>query len=177
MKYRKKPPTSEHRCGACQRGEHINCSIWCFCDCATNNSAAPQELCTRCRLPLGKALNAFPHVPTEDGHRHEVCPQEGKADVEQCKVCYATPDAEGVIHHGKGCYQVSDEGGGESYVDVPPPATPRGDGGEAAAAVIRKLIEASKPLDPEAQKIVSENFWNLLYAAPQSGKKEDGRNA
>ena len=41
---------------------------------AAANHVRDAELCTRCRLPLGKALNAFPHVPTEDGHRHEVCP-------------------------------------------------------------------------------------------------------
>lgn len=35
-----------------------------------------------------------------------------------CKVCEAQPDQEGRIEHGKGCYQVSDEGGGVSYVDL-----------------------------------------------------------
>jgi hypothetical protein len=33
-----------------------------------------------------------------------------------CKVCYATPDAEGWVRHGKGCYQLSEDGGGEEYV-------------------------------------------------------------
>lgn len=35
-----------------------------------------------------------------------------------CKVCGNRPDADGLIQHGKGCYVVSEDGGGESYVDV-----------------------------------------------------------
>lgn len=35
---------------------------------------------------------------------------------QECKVCGNQEDDEGVIHHGKGCYVVSEEGGGETYV-------------------------------------------------------------
>jgi hypothetical protein len=36
----------------------------------------------------------------------------------ECKVCQARPDDEGVIRHGKGCYVVDGEGGGEEMVDT-----------------------------------------------------------
>lgn len=34
-----------------------------------------------------------------------------------CKVCKNEPDADGDLKHGKGCYVVSAEGGGTSYVE------------------------------------------------------------
>ena len=34
-----------------------------------------------------------------------------------CDVCNAEPDEDGVIHHGRGCYVVDEDGGGETYVD------------------------------------------------------------
>ena len=36
-----------------------------------------------------------------------------------CKVCGNPPDEEGVIEHGRGCYVVSEDGGGFSYVELP----------------------------------------------------------
>jgi uncharacterized protein (TIGR02996 family) len=38
----------------------------------------------------------------------------------ECKVCGATPDSEGEIRHGKGCYRLSEDGGGEEYADENP---------------------------------------------------------
>ena len=35
-----------------------------------------------------------------------------------CDVCWNIPDAEGVLEHGRGCYVVSSDGGGETYHDV-----------------------------------------------------------
>lgn len=35
-----------------------------------------------------------------------------------CKVCQAMPDEEGIIEHGRGCYTVSEDGGGESSVET-----------------------------------------------------------
>ncbi len=35
----------------------------------------------------------------------------------ECKVCGARPDQEGEIRHGKGCYELSEEGGGSEWVD------------------------------------------------------------
>jgi len=37
----------------------------------------------------------------------------------ECKVCGATPDAEGYRNHGKGCYVVDEDGVGEDYVEPP----------------------------------------------------------
>ena len=37
-----------------------------------------------------------------------------------CKVCEAKPDADGIVEHGRGCYQVSADGGGEEYVTPEP---------------------------------------------------------
>lgn len=33
-----------------------------------------------------------------------------------CKVCQNTPDADGILSHGKGCYMVSEDGGGDEYI-------------------------------------------------------------
>jgi hypothetical protein len=35
-----------------------------------------------------------------------------------CSVCGNSPDDEGIIEHGRGCYVVSENGGGISYVDI-----------------------------------------------------------
>lgn len=79
-------PTSEHRCGACQRGEHTNCSGWCFCPCTANHSAVPQRA-----LPSGVprnlvqgALNIFEQayprpVPHATEHNNPVFEWMGKA--------------------------------------------------------------------------------------------------
>lgn len=37
-----------------------------------------------------------------------------------CKVCGNVPDVEGYIEHSKGCYVVSEDGGGESFVEFEP---------------------------------------------------------
>lgn len=34
----------------------------------------------------------------------------------QCGVCGNKPDSEGVLQHGRGCFTLSEEGGGEEYV-------------------------------------------------------------
>jgi hypothetical protein len=36
-----------------------------------------------------------------------------------CSVCGNIPDADGIIEHGRGCYVVSEDGGGYSYVELP----------------------------------------------------------
>jgi hypothetical protein len=36
----------------------------------------------------------------------------------ECKVCQATPDEEGEVHHGKGCYVLYGDGGGSEYPDL-----------------------------------------------------------
>jgi len=36
----------------------------------------------------------------------------------ECKVCGNTPNEEGILQHGKGCYVVSEDGGGEEYFDA-----------------------------------------------------------
>lgn len=33
-----------------------------------------------------------------------------------CKVCGNWPDEEGMLQHGKGCYMLEEDGGGEEYV-------------------------------------------------------------
>lgn len=38
----------------------------------------------------------------------------------ECKVCGNEPDEDGVLHHGRGCYVVSEDGGGETYVNLLP---------------------------------------------------------
>ena len=35
-------------------------------------------------------------------------------ELEPCKVCGNTPDESGTIEHGRGCYVVSEDGGGQS---------------------------------------------------------------
>lgn len=44
-------------------------------------------------------------------------------DYYACKVCGSTPDLDGIIEHGRGCYVVSEDGGGISYVELPPNLT------------------------------------------------------
>jgi len=39
-----------------------------------------------------------------------------------CDVCGNEPDAEGWLHHGKGCYVVNEDGGGSTSVPRPSPA-------------------------------------------------------
>lgn len=34
----------------------------------------------------------------------------------ECKVCGNTPDEEGTLHHGKGCYVLDEDGRGEEYI-------------------------------------------------------------
>ncbi len=34
-----------------------------------------------------------------------------------CKVCGNVPDEDGRLEHGRGCYVVSEDGGGETYVE------------------------------------------------------------
>ena len=34
----------------------------------------------------------------------------------ECKVCSNRPDADGFIEHGKGCYTMSEDGGGCEFV-------------------------------------------------------------
>lgn len=47
---------------------------------------------------------------------HEPCPiLEDYA----CKVCGNVPDKNGTIEHGRGCYVVSEDGGGISSVNLP----------------------------------------------------------
>ena len=36
-----------------------------------------------------------------------------------CKVCQNEPDEHGTIFHGRDCYTQSEDGGGESYVELP----------------------------------------------------------
>jgi hypothetical protein len=36
-----------------------------------------------------------------------------------CKVCGNVPDKDGTIEHGRGCYVVSEDGGGFSCVEFP----------------------------------------------------------
>ena len=38
-----------------------------------------------------------------------------------CKVCGNVPDEDGMIEHGRGCYVVSEDGGGESWVEFDEP--------------------------------------------------------
>lgn len=40
--------------------------------------------------------------------------------VGECKVCQATPDEDGSINHGKGCYTQSEDGGGSEAADTNP---------------------------------------------------------
>lgn len=47
---------------------------------------------------------------------HERRILEMRALAYQCKVCFATPDVEGWVEHSKGCYQISQDGGGPEYV-------------------------------------------------------------
>lgn len=35
-----------------------------------------------------------------------------------CKVCGNVPDEDGTLRHGRGCFRVSEDGGGEEYVDM-----------------------------------------------------------
>lgn len=42
-----------------------------------------------------------------------------ESEVPECKVCGNLADANGEIRHGKGCYVVSEDGGGSSFVDMP----------------------------------------------------------
>lgn len=44
---------------------------------------------------------------------------ERRGSTWECKVCAATPDAEGWVEHGKGCYQLSSDGGGGETVEFP----------------------------------------------------------
>lgn len=40
-----------------------------------------------------------------------------------CEICAAIPDSDGCIAHGRGCYAVSADGGGESWVELAPDTT------------------------------------------------------
>jgi RecJ-like exonuclease len=50
------------------------------------------------------------------------CGGRGKVPEEdvECGVCSATPDADGVISHGRGCRTQSKDGGGTSYAEMVP---------------------------------------------------------
>lgn len=37
----------------------------------------------------------------------------------ECKVCGARPDVYGTVRHGKGCFTQSEDGGGESFEEIP----------------------------------------------------------
>jgi hypothetical protein len=49
----------------------------------------------------------WPPAMADDCERHE------------CKVCQAVPDKDGELRHGKGCYVLSEDGGGEEWFPVP----------------------------------------------------------
>ena len=38
-----------------------------------------------------------------------------------CKVCGNVPDEEGVLHHGRGCYTQSEDGGGDEWIEEAAP--------------------------------------------------------
>jgi len=42
---------------------------------------------------------------------------EGKA-MYACKVCGNVPDDDGILSHGRGCYVISEDGGGEEFVEM-----------------------------------------------------------
>ena len=42
-----------------------------------------------------------------------------------CEVCGNAPDEQGCIEHGKGCYTQSEDGGGDSWVELPIRTVPR----------------------------------------------------
>lgn len=57
-------------------------------------------------------------------YREECARMEAAADLdESCRVCGATPDADGITTHGRGCYVISNEGGGVT-VSEPRPVGP-----------------------------------------------------
>lgn len=63
-----------------------------------------------------------------------------------CDVCGNVPDEDGMIEHGRGCYTQSSEGGGFSFVDLPPDS--QGDAvnkPDAAARAAERIIDNTIP--------------------------------
>lgn len=65
------------------------------------------------------------YVPSSAAARAEFIRLQVKAArlpkyVGECKVCHATPDEDGWINHGKGCYTQSEDGGGSEGADENP---------------------------------------------------------
>ena len=50
------------------------------------------------------------------------CPQcrGRKTELWTCKVCGNEPNEDGEVNHGRGCYQLSSDGGGTEYPDLDP---------------------------------------------------------
>ena len=85
--------------------------------------------CADCNGPIGQDNGPWDGWQLEDGRT--VCRACCVADTRKvfqgcinapnelnqqtCKVCGNWPDENGVIEHGRGCYVVSEDGGGESY--------------------------------------------------------------
>lgn len=80
--------------------------------------AAAVERENRLKVAIRMHRETFPDEPMDGGRK-----LRGSVDSElanrtryECKVCGNQPDEQGILRHGKGCYVLSDDGGGEEYV-------------------------------------------------------------
>jgi hypothetical protein len=64
-----------------------------------------------CYWPTEAAALAFARECAEREHRQSLA----------CEVCGNWPNEEGELEHGRGCYTLSQDGGGFEYVEVTPP--------------------------------------------------------
>ncbi len=72
----------------------------------------------------GIRLFEMPEGVTVDDHDSKPAPTltYEQREAYACKVCGNVPDECGTLDHGRGCYVVSEDGGGSSYVEFDPPS-------------------------------------------------------
>jgi hypothetical protein len=120
---------------ACSRGRRKQepACVYCgksstkLCDFPTFSPKTGKKLKKDCDVPMcddctspGVSANVDfckEHYPIAKAAYERRVAQEAASKYE-CSVCGGRPDSEGCLTHGKGCYVLSADGGGEEYIEL-----------------------------------------------------------
>lgn len=88
-----------------------------------------------------------------------------------CDVCGKVPDEDGMIEHGRGCYTVSSDGGGQSFVDMPRPQMAEACAVEVEAFDRPSTIPHHLPADPTDAYTMDGSKFCAFCGLPSHGSR------
>lgn len=97
-------------------------------------------------------------------------------DYGECRVCGATPDDDGEVFHGRGCYTLDENGGGSEFPEPCPACSGTGRTPGIAAKLASLPLESVRIVDREPVGLINEDVtrhwrWDDDGNHPQHGRE------